>query len=296
MRHNREHEADAMLAAADTIKQTGGAVEINGVKIAPCDEYGLTGPERDRHDDDLARCALAHCPYPHDPRTAPPARPVLYVSGPISSDPSRTFEQKKAEFDAAGARLAALGYEPLLPTDLEGECGLTAEECLAKQQHKMVSQGQGKHSWECYLKGDLRAMLQCDGVALLPAWHMSPGARLEVNTAYAVGMDVRPVEGWPLVEPDPSPAVDQHPDDDACARCRRARSEHAPDGARRGCAFAGPGARDVCSGCLRNLVWDGAVWRNDEEGGEGAAWAVACAASADPDPVHVPVGAGDRRG
>ena len=34
--------ARAMLNAANTIKATGGAVEIGGVRIEPCDEYGST--------------------------------------------------------------------------------------------------------------------------------------------------------------------------------------------------------------------------------------------------------------
>lgn len=32
----------AMFNAAETVKQTGGAVQIAGVKIEPCDEYGNT--------------------------------------------------------------------------------------------------------------------------------------------------------------------------------------------------------------------------------------------------------------
>lgn len=39
---DRRGEAEALLSAVDTIKQTGGAVEIAGVRIEPCDTYGQT--------------------------------------------------------------------------------------------------------------------------------------------------------------------------------------------------------------------------------------------------------------
>jgi len=123
--------------------------------------------------------------------------PRLYISGTISSDPTLSFEQAKARFDAAKASLQTLGYEVISPVDMEGECGLTPDECLSTQRQQMPGQGQGNHSWECYLRGDLRAMLTCDGVALLPNWHRSTGARLEFNTAVACGLECRPLDEWP---------------------------------------------------------------------------------------------------
>lgn len=44
---NRDQEAKALLSAVDTIKKTGGAVEINGVRIEPCDTYGQTDTTRE---------------------------------------------------------------------------------------------------------------------------------------------------------------------------------------------------------------------------------------------------------
>lgn len=120
----------------------------------------------------------------------------LYISGTISSDPLLTFEQAKARFEEAKALLLECRYEVVSPIDMEGECGRTPEECLETQRHPMPGQGQGNHSWECYLRGDIRAMLLCDGVALLPNWHLSAGARLEFNTAVACGLDVRPLDEW----------------------------------------------------------------------------------------------------
>lgn len=44
-----------MYAAAETVKETGGAVEINGVRMEACDEYGRTDTTRAA---DEARAAL----------------------------------------------------------------------------------------------------------------------------------------------------------------------------------------------------------------------------------------------
>lgn len=235
----------------------------------------------------------------------PVKRPSLYISGTISSDPSLTFEQARARFDAAKASLTALGYHAVSPTDMEGECGLTSDECLAGQRHLMPSQGQGNHSWECYLRGDIRAMLLCDGVALLPNWERSTGARLEFNTAVACGLDVRPIDQWPLVEDDLTKAVNHVAGmdlnevamphsvwdensirvgwgrDTLCAVCRRPTDRHAPPGAPF-CDYFGPGTKATCGECGSVLTWDGWHWLDAH--GYGA-----CAASKDPDPVHVAV-------
>jgi hypothetical protein len=44
------------------------------------------------------------------------------------------------------------------------------------------------HSWNCWLRADLREMLTCDAICLLPEWEQSAGALLERNVALAVDM------------------------------------------------------------------------------------------------------------
>jgi hypothetical protein len=201
------------------------------------DQPNLPGLTHDRH---LAGFPLSEpCPVCGAPPTAIPIprgtasrprareeRTALYVSGTISSDPSLSFEEARARFDRARDDLAAAGYDPVSPVDChptEEECGLAPEECLATQRHQMPGQGQGKHSWECYLRADLRAMLLCGGVALLPNWHLSTGARLEFNTAVACGLPCKPVEEW-LADPPGAPFLD---DED-----RRTADEHVAEGVR----------------------------------------------------------------
>lgn len=76
----------------------------------------------------------------------------------------------RAAFAAEAARLRAMGFEVVNPAEIVPEGGGT--------------------DWERYMRADLRAMLTCDTVALLPGWERSRGAHLEVHVAHRVGIDV----------------------------------------------------------------------------------------------------------
>ena len=46
------------------------------------------------------------------------------------------------------------------------------------------------------LRDDLKGLLECDGVAILPGWEFSTGARNEVTVAGVLRMPVKPVADW----------------------------------------------------------------------------------------------------
>lgn len=48
----------------------------------------------------------------------------------------------------------------------------------------------GSLPWTNYLRGDLKALLDCDAIALLPGWPASRGARLELTIATQLDFDV----------------------------------------------------------------------------------------------------------
>ena len=50
--------------------------------------------------------------------------------------------------------------------------------------------------WADYMRAALTLMLTCRRVAVLPGWQASRGARLELNVAHWLGMDVRVLESW----------------------------------------------------------------------------------------------------
>ena len=83
----------------------------------------------------------------------------------------------------AGSRvLTGLHHEPVSPLDITAcEHGSCAHGLVGKD----VRNG---HTWACWLKYDLMAMLDCEAIAMLPNWEASPGARLENSVATSVGL------------------------------------------------------------------------------------------------------------
>jgi hypothetical protein len=89
----------------------------------------------------------------------------IYISGPMSGLPELNFPA----FAAESARLRALGYEVVNPAELSLEPGAGWHECL---------------------RADLKALLDCDALALLDGWQRSAGAHLEMHVAHRVGMEI----------------------------------------------------------------------------------------------------------
>jgi hypothetical protein len=124
-------------------------------------------------------------------------RPRLYVAGVISGDP-RPFEEKRDAFYAGAAALSERGYDTVNPLEVGNHLCDRGDGCKATSGKVLAGGDQGAgHSWECYLRHDLIEALACDGVALLPNWHLSPGARLEFATLTAVGLPAKPIDEWP---------------------------------------------------------------------------------------------------
>lgn len=97
----------------------------------------------------------------------------VYVSGPMTGMPDFNYPA----FNAAAAQLRAAGYEVVNPAELDAN-------------------DTGPMTWEQYMRRDIKALMDCDGLALLPGWRNSRGALLESFLARALGFDVRPLNGW----------------------------------------------------------------------------------------------------
>lgn len=96
---------------------------------------------------------------------------VLYVAGPMTGYPEFNWPA----FRAASAQLWELGYQVRCPT----ESGATFE-----------------MSWEECSRLGLKVLIDCNGVALLPNWHLSRGVKREVAVARALGMPVMLLHWW----------------------------------------------------------------------------------------------------
>ena len=96
-------------------------------------------------------------------------KPSVYISGIITGDPGYM-----AKFRGEEERLRSLGYRPVNPA------GIVPADVPREKA----------------MRAAVRAMLQCEGVSLLPGWQRSKGARIEANLACALGLDVRRSGQW----------------------------------------------------------------------------------------------------
>ena len=107
-------------------------------------------------------------------------KPRCYIAGPIAGVPD--FRER---FAAAVPAVEALGYEAVNPCDIapadhDGECPPGYD----------PGEGAWHTSSACYMRADLRALLDCDAIFMLPGWSRSRGATVEHAVAVACGIPV----------------------------------------------------------------------------------------------------------
>ncbi len=95
----------------------------------------------------------------------------IYISGPISGMPNGN----KNAFAHAAIDLQSIGHVPVNPR----ENGLPDEA-----------------PWEAHMKMDVKLLVDCDGIAMLPGWEESRGATLEHNLARDLKIEIRTLENW----------------------------------------------------------------------------------------------------
>lgn len=104
----------------------------------------------------------------------------LYISGPVTGKPDGNYEA----FRDSGYSLRAAHYETLDPHGIV-DPGSSHEEAMIVCINELTS-----HAWS---DGPLPSY---DGVALLPGWEQSEGARLEKAVAEACGIPCKTVDEW----------------------------------------------------------------------------------------------------
>lgn len=118
---------------------------------------------------------------------------ALYIAGPMSNLPDFNYP---AFFDAA-RRLRAAGYDVENPAENKPE---------------------GTASWLAYMRMSLVQISRVDGLALLPGWLDSKGARIEARLADELGLRLWGVGEW--VKAAETEAADHEP---GCRRWGRVR-------------------------------------------------------------------------
>lgn len=94
---------------------------------------------------------------------------LVYIAGPIAN--TTDFCER---FKAAGLEVAQLGYQPVCPIELNG---------IDENSRKEDAENR-----RMYLKRDIVALIECDGIYLLRGWENSRGARLEKLIADGLDM------------------------------------------------------------------------------------------------------------
>ncbi|BAO88939.1 DUF4406 domain-containing protein [Caballeronia cordobensis] len=89
----------------------------------------------------------------------------IYVAGPMSGYPELNFPA----FHAEAARLRAMGFEIVNPAEID--VGPNPD-------------------WLTAMRADIRELVTCDGIALLPGWEQSRGATVEHTLARGLGLRV----------------------------------------------------------------------------------------------------------
>ncbi len=89
----------------------------------------------------------------------------IYISGKITG----MEEEARWLFAQAEAQVRAQGFEPINPMALP-------------HLHDK--------EWHSFMREDIKALCDCDGIFMLYNWQDSPGARLEYTVALALGLVV----------------------------------------------------------------------------------------------------------
>lgn len=100
----------------------------------------------------------------------------IYISGPMTGLPDLNFPA----FHAAAERLRERGYATVNPAEINAETS---------------------GDWHFYMKADIKALCDCDALALLPGWQNSNGAQLELHIAHRLGLEIGTVDEFANATP-----------------------------------------------------------------------------------------------
>lgn len=91
----------------------------------------------------------------------------VYISGPMTGLPEFNYPA----FHECARKYRHFGFEVVNPAELAAEIG------------------EGK-KWIDYMRLDLKALVDCDGIVMLPGWEKSKGAKLELLLAVELGLKI----------------------------------------------------------------------------------------------------------
>lgn len=99
----------------------------------------------------------------------------IYLAGPMTGLPEFNFPA----FDRFADILSAAGYEVVNPAQMDRDVGFDPTSTVVSKEFLRDA-----------LRRDLSAICECDGIAMLPGWEKSGGARVEWTLACHLGLKV----------------------------------------------------------------------------------------------------------
>lgn len=103
----------------------------------------------------------------------------VYITGKISGLEEAEYLSLFAE---AATFLESHGFIPVNPIEVEAECGEACNSGLIFQD------GRYMHTWQCYMRYDIKALMDCQAILPLDNASDSRGAKLEMQLAEQVGL------------------------------------------------------------------------------------------------------------
>lgn len=100
---------------------------------------------------------------------------MIYIAGPMTGLPEFNYPA----FRAAEVELKGRGHGTLNPVDAE-----------------KYNRTGAPQTWDWYMRHALGMVIRADALCLLPGWHNSKGAQVEVTVAEALSLDIRPYDEW----------------------------------------------------------------------------------------------------
>lgn len=108
----------------------------------------------------------------------------VYISGPMTGQPLLGFPA----FDAARDELAARGFVPVSPADLDRAAGFDPAKLPAN--HDWTDIDSIGFSLSDAMDRDIAALRKCDAIYMLRGWQNSKGAKAELALAQWMGLEV----------------------------------------------------------------------------------------------------------
>ena len=123
---------------------------------------------------------------------------IIYVSGPMSGIKDMNFPT----FFNAEEQLQQAGHEVLNPARVDEQFPKTCghESNLPVKGWPLANPCPQciERTWRWYMRKCIVMLCEADGVATLPSWELSTGAKIEVGLAKGLGLKVKPVGAWLL--------------------------------------------------------------------------------------------------